>query len=144
MQIPALMLTRKKLVFCTMFVIYLFSRFYNLNQQPVWEDNFSWLYRLNYYPWILETNFKGHPENGKNLKYAGTLSYHPGVTVMTLSGLTTRIGKKILAKTDPAYTPCTYNDANCKYLSAELFMAKLPLIILGAMLVLMCALLIEK
>jgi len=119
-------------------LLFLFTRFINLSKSPVWEDNFSWLYRINYYPWIIETNFKGHPEPGKDLSYAGRISYHPGVTVMTISGLSTRIGKKILSVVIPSYKPCLYNDASCPYLIQELFIAKLPIIILSAILFCWC------
>jgi len=124
--------------------LFLLTRFFNLAKSPVWEDNFSWLYRLNYYPWLIETNFKGHPEPGRDLAYTGKISYHPGVTVMTLSGLSTRIGKKILTSAIPSYKSCLYNDTLCPYLQQELFIAKLPLIILYAILFYWCLMLVNK
>ena len=109
-------------------------RLTNLNNIPVYADTFSWLYRINYYPWIVSENLQNGPVNGKNLKYAGTISYHPGVTLMTFSGISTKIGKKILRNTDPDYEDCAYEDYTCKYLNTELFIAKLPLIIINAIL----------
>lgn len=124
----------KNFIIFFLWALFISTRFLNLNKVEAWEDNFSWLYRINYYPWILESNFKGIAEKDKDLKYAGTISYHPGVTIMTISGLSTRYGKKIISKIDSNYVPCTYNDSECKYLQTELILAKAPLIILTSVL----------
>ena len=52
---------------------------------------------------------------------------------MTFSGLTTRYGKKILHKMYPDYEPCAYNDHGCFFLKQELFLAKLPIILISAL-----------
>lgn len=123
------------LLFVTLFT---FSRLYNLQKVPPWEDNYSWLYRINYYPWILESNIKNINEEDKDIAYSGKLSYHPGVTIMTFSGVTTRIGKKIISEVDPNYIPCEYKAENCKYMEYELFVAKLPLILLSSLALYFC------
>jgi len=122
----------KIIILLLLFFVFLFTRFYNLSEAPVWEDNFSWLYRINYYPWIIENNLKGNPEEGKDLSYAGKISYHPGVTLMTFSGFTTRYGKKIISKIDTEYKPCAYNDYECPYLNVELLLAKIPIIFISS------------
>lgn len=113
--------------------IFLISRLVNLYYVPAWEDNFSWLYRINYYPWVVESSLKGINEEGKDLAFSGRLSYHPGVTIMTLSGASTRIGKKVLTNLYPDYKPCDYNEAACPFLQEELFIAKLPLILISTL-----------
>jgi len=122
----------KIIILLLLFFVFLFTRFYNLSEAPVWEDNFSWLYRINYYPWIIENNLKGNPEEGEDLSYAGKISYHPGVTLMTFSGFTTRYGKKIISKIDTEYKPCAYNDYECPYLNVELLLAKIPIIFISS------------
>jgi 4-amino-4-deoxy-L-arabinose transferase-like glycosyltransferase len=84
---------------------------------------------MNYYPWVLETTFKRTNEPEKGLKHAGEITYHPGVTLMTLSGISSRIGKKILTSSIPNYTPCGYKDMACPYLKTEIKIAKIPLIL---------------
>src|SRR3989338_11234454 len=94
-------------------VVFFITRLTNLNSVPPFEDNFSWLYRINYYPWIVSTNLKGGYIEGKDLAYAGTISYHPGVTIMTFSGISTKIGKTLIRKYDPLYEDCPYLDSQC-------------------------------
>ena len=139
-----LKLNLRVLSIIVIFILFLVTRFSNLRASPVWEDNMSWLYRINYYAWLIETNFKGHPEPGKDLKYIGRISYHPGVTVMTASGISFRIGKNLAPLLLPQYTQCTFNDYACPYIQYELFWAKLPLILIGAVLVTLCLNLIFK
>lgn len=112
------------------FGIFCATRFNQLNLVRPDEDTFSWLYRINYYPWIVSSNLKGQNLGDRDLKYAGTISYHPGVTIMTFSGISTKIGKAIKEKGDPLYESCPYLDFNCKYLDYELFIAKLPLVLI--------------
>ena len=115
-------------------VAFFITRLTNLNSVPPFEDNFSWLYRINYYPWIVMTNLKGGYIEGKDLKYAGTISYHPGVTIMTFSGISTKIAKKYKFKTDKNYEECAYIDYSCPYLNFELYWAKFPLVIISGLL----------
>lgn len=120
---------KKQILLALLPIIFLLSRFYNLQNAPIWEDNFSWHYRMNYYPWVLETVFKGKNESEKGLQHAGEITYHPGVTLMTLSGISSRIGKKILTNTLPNYAPCNYKEQACPFLKTEVVIAKIPLII---------------
>lgn len=128
---------KKLLIACVILltlVTFYATRFNNVNETPADEDTFSWLYRINYYPWIVSSNLKGIDLGSRDLKYAGTISYHPGVTIMTLSGISTKIGKARLEKADPDYETCAYLDYGCKYLGDEMLMAKIPLIIVSGVL----------
>jgi len=120
----------KVIIFIFISFLFLTSRLNNLINAPIWEDNFSWHYRINYYPWILETNFKGTNEINKDFKYAGQISYHPGVTLMSISGISNRIGKKILVNSDSNYVACGFKDLGCKYFKTEVLISKIPLIFL--------------
>jgi hypothetical protein len=123
--------------------VFLFTRFYNLSKAPIWEDNYSWLYRINHYPWILELNLKGLNEEDRDMEYLGKISYHPGVTLMTFSGLSTRYGKKIVKFLNPNYVPCGYFEG-CQHLQLELFLAKIPLILLSSIALFIILKLISK
>lgn len=114
------------------FFTYNFTRFYNLNKTPVDDDTFSWFYRLNSYPWLVSSNLKGHDIGDKDLAYVGKLSYHPGVTIMTFSGISTKFGKNIMSQRNPEYKECAYLDYECEFLGFELFIAKLPLVVIGS------------
>src|SRR3990167_579096 len=114
--------------------IFFVARFVGLNSNPPFEDNFSWLYRINYYPWIVSTNLKGGYIEGKDLAYAGTISYHPGVTIMTFSGISNKIAKKYKFQTDKNYEECAYMDYDCPYLDFELYWAKFTLVIISGLL----------
>jgi hypothetical protein len=119
------------------FLAFLITRLISTHLPPVWEDNFSWLYRINYYPWVVENGIKGTSLPGVSeqpLKYSGKISYHPGVTVMTFSGASTRISNKIYSRYIGERTPCAYLDETCPDLKYELFIAKLPLIIISGLL----------
>ncbi len=114
--------------------IFFITRLTSLNSNPPFEDNFSWLYRINYYPWIVSTNLKGGYIEGKDLGYAGYISYHPGVTIMTFSGFSNKIAKKIKFMTDKNYEECAYMDYQCPYLNYELYWAKFPLVLVSGLL----------
>lgn len=114
--------------------IFFITRFTSLNSNPPFEDNFSWLYRINYYPWIVSTNLRGGYIEGKDLAYAGNISYHPGATIMTFSGISNKIAKKIKYQTDKNYEECAYLDYNCPYLDYELYWAKFPLVLISGLL----------
>jgi len=128
----------KLLIIFTIFLTLIFfyaTRFNNINQTYPDADTFSWLYRINYYPWIVSSNLKGiDVGENRDLKYAGTISYHPGVTIMTFSGISTKIGKAMKLKEDQYYESCAYMDFSCKYLDYEQMVAKTPLIIISGIL----------
>lgn len=121
----------KTFLMLTITAVFLFTRFYNLNKARIWEDNYSWLYRINHYPWILELNLKGLNKPDRDMEYLGKISYHPGVTLMSFSGISTRYGKKVVKLFDPNYVQCGYFEG-CQYLHLELFLAKLPLILISS------------
>lgn len=114
--------------------VFFITRLTSLNAILPFEDNFSWLYRINYYPWIVTTNLKGGYIEGKDLAYAGTISYHPGVTIMTFSGISNKIAKKYKFQTDKNYEECAYMDYQCPYLDYELYWAKFPLVLISGLL----------
>lgn len=129
------MINKKRVILVGLFVLlFFFTRLSNLNQFPPFEDNFSWLYRINYYPWIITANLKGQYIEGKDLSYAGTISYHPGVTIMTFSGISNKIAKKFKFAVDKNYVECGYLDYSCPYLDYELFWSKFPLVIISGLL----------
>ncbi len=137
-------LNKKLLLISFLALIFVSTRLYNLNKQPIWEDSYSWLYRINYYPWLIESNFKGIAPKDRGLDYAGKVSYHPGATITTLSGFTLKIARNFIPKFVPNYRVCEFVESSCQFLQLELVIAKIPLILLETVLLLVCLIIIEK
>ncbi len=99
-------------------VVTLLPRLWFLGADILGEDNYSWLYRGQKFVSVLDER-----------DFAGTfIKYHPGVTVMWLSGLGIKVFRTVYGLLNGNYNVCQFGQYPCEAFSWLYFSAKMPLV----------------